>query len=220
MACKELSPIALGHPVTAFSLPQANDAYSFGGRVTSTGAFTQWPYQTNLLDKHTMIHDEETRQEVICPYCGAVDSCSHLVVVFDKTFCECMGGIFFERSSEFEDIVETKVKSCLMASDEFAPTWNDVDLDELWDMCQDDQDLLVRRDDPASMDEVSIEPGPIVSLAISCLEEAGARPNSVNLVSDGGPGQSSAYEILYAEDPQLVISKGFEILQKRLDSGA
>lgn len=146
------------------------------------------------------IIDENSGEEPSCVFCDSKDSCPHLVAVIDRTFAQCSGGKIYNALGEFRDIVK-EIAFIQSSSAEFSGlALIDSGLGEMV------RDALERRD-PDDADEVFIDEGAFLDWIVGELMDAGAEEPDGYFVEEGGPGQSSALTLLYAEDPSDVIGR-------------
>ena len=131
-----------------------------------------------------------------CPYCGSGDDCPHLLAVFDITFGECNGGHCFNKIPEVTEAVEEAFRKALSAENLEDVSWGNYYLDETWQTA-----LTEYSGEPK---DLLIDQGTLLGLFAELLEENGA--TLYDTYFEGGPGMSSALQILYAEDPKAVYA--------------
>jgi len=144
------------------------------------------------------VFDEDTGQEPSCIICGATGDCPHLVACIDITFSDCSGGILYDHIGELrgflEDAILARIKRKGVSE---LPCTNTV-MDEIFTEA-------IQQYDPEYIDYVYIDERLFLNFLIDALIDSGADEFEAGLVEDGGPGQSSAITLLYAEDPLQVI---------------
>jgi len=107
------------------------------------------------------MRDENTRDEVRCPYCRSVGECSHLLAVIDRTFNECMGGYASQRYDEFRNVIENAFAPLLARGQQTKPSWNDPEIAELWDYALESR--------PPNNEGISLESYVLDRLIVNCL---------------------------------------------------
>lgn len=146
--------------------------------------------------------DENTNDAIVCPYCGAAESCEHLLAVLDRTFGECLGGFAYERFGEFTDQVETAFAKALGADDVEDVDWDTDDLRELWEIARESHD--------AKNGDFALESTVLIRVVADLFLDAGG-DEYANPESDGElPGMSSAPGVFHAKDPKTVFAKARE----------
>jgi hypothetical protein len=78
------------------------------------------------------MYDEDTGEEIRCPYCESDDDCPHLLAVFDRAFGECLGGYAFDRFGELEGVIQERFVTLLDRGEPGKYSWNDPEIAELW----------------------------------------------------------------------------------------
>lgn len=152
------------------------------------------------------VFDVVTGQEPSCIICGATWDCLHLVACIDITFSYCNGGILYDHIGELreflEDAILTRIKSKCVSELRCTNTVIDEILTE-----------AIQQYDPEYIDSVYIEEHLFLTFLIDTLIDSGAEEFEGGLVEEGGPGQSSAITLLYAEDPLQVILVARKVLE-------
>lgn len=156
--------------------------------------------------------DEDTGEEPTCPYCGSAEDCPHLLAVLDMTFSTCEGGYCYERFDELKEPVERAFKERLLSTGTRPPRqqWKDNYVQELW------TEVLEQGLPEDIEDDLDLPGLALFELIIEVLEAADGYRIYGSLVTEGGPGMSSAMELFYAEDPKVVFEKAVEELDRRL----
>ena len=154
------------------------------------------------------MHDEETGDEIQCPYCESTGDCKHLVAFLDRSFGEVLGGAFFHRSDEFSSDIERAFLNALQAGTASLLETADENLAGLWE--------IASADYKAGDTFLSTDPDLLTSLRIDLLQEADTI--DIRGVQEGGPGQSSALIAFYAKNPTAIINGVFKELRARLQS--
>jgi len=156
------------------------------------------------------MQDENTCEEIRCPYCGETEDCSHLLAVIDATFNYCPAGYATERYDEFHSIVGNVFLAQLRFAGQRDCSWSDSGLSEPWD--------YARQDYSDGDDEVSLDPYIMTRLIIRLLADAGGEKYPGPL-TDGSeaPGFSSALELFYAKEPAEVLEAALVQLKMLLN---
>lgn len=154
------------------------------------------------------MHDEETGEEIQCPYCEATEGCEHLVALIDKTFGEVLGGQFFERRDDFVELVEKTLLAALQAGTKRLDKAADPNLQALW--------IIAAEDFKPGNTALSTDSGPLTQLQVDLFRKAGGKEPEGCPVLEGGPGQSSALAVFYSDQPKRVVSEVFTLLNARL----
>jgi hypothetical protein len=149
------------------------------------------------------MHDEDTGEEPRCVICGSLDDCEHLVACIDRTFGECEGGALYYRDGEFWSKIEMAFIVALKSGIE--KKWHRGELEELWDYARNENDVEEKY--------VGLDKFAFIRLLVELLEDAGAIRRPGAWVTDGGPGMSSSYSLLYAEKPNAVIGEALKGLR-------
>jgi hypothetical protein len=144
--------------------------------------------------------DEETGQESTCMFCNSSDDCPHLVAVIDRTFAECNGGELYKAIAAIRELLSETLLGMIEKAED--PDGNRVDY-ELAAIFRE----AIENCDPAHPDDIYIDEGMFLEWLVSELIDAGAEEPPGYIVEEGGPGQSSALTLLYAENPKHVIHK-------------
>jgi hypothetical protein len=156
------------------------------------------------------MHDEDSGEEILCPYCSQAEDCPHRLALIDRTFCDCTSGYCANRYSEFSDLLEAAFCGRLKSGTTREYSWDDSDLDDIW-KCAFDQ---------YKGDEcVCIDCDVLARLVIDLLDRAGGEEYPGSIEDDGGPGCSSALTLFYAENPVAVTDAAILELKTRLMIG-
>jgi hypothetical protein len=155
--------------------------------------------------------DEDTGEELNCPYCGSTEDCPHLFAVLDNSFSTCEGGYSYERFDELLESVERAFKDRLNVRRRPAKSeWKDYYVQALWAE-------VLEQGLPEDIENDLVLPGPAsIELIVDVLNEAGGYQIYGSLVSESGAFTSSSKELFYAEDPKAVFEKAVEELDRRL----
>ena len=147
-----------------------------------------------------MTINEDTGEEVVCPVCDATEfwGCGHLVASFDRSFCECQGGLFYDHMHKFSSLIEGAFQSHLQKGSE--PSLNYDALPELWEEAKNNFE-------PGDEDYVDLDGDILQRFLIELLEEAGAFDAPGSLMDPGGPGMTSSMSLLFSDNPSEVIRK-------------
>jgi hypothetical protein len=156
-----------------------------------------------------MTIDEDTGENVVCPICDAQEywECGHLVAKFDRTFCECQGGVFYGQMGKFSSLIEGVFLRFLKADDE--PVFKSGILEELWD--------AARLSYVPEEGYVGLDSDILLTFLIELLEDEGAFSPSGSLMDPGGPGMTSSISILFDDKPTDVIESAFKAVSKELE---
>lgn len=142
--------------------------------------------------------DEETGEEPVCMFCGAGDDCPHLVAVIDRTFAECNGGVLYDAIDDLREVLSSKILEKLKAGERFRSESSD---DEISAIANEAKENYLA-DYP---DDVYIDENMFLAWLTEQLIDCGADEPPGYIVEEGGPGQSSALTLLYAEEPKMVM---------------
>ena len=147
-----------------------------------------------------MTINEDTGEKVVCPVCDAAEfwDCGHLVASFDRNFCECQGGFFYDSMHQFSLLIEGAFLLHLQKSSE--PSLNYDALPGLWDEAKNNFE-------PGDEDYVDLDGDILQRFLSELLEEAGAFEASGSLMDPGGPGMTSSMSLLFSDNPSEVIRK-------------
>lgn len=152
--------------------------------------------------------DEVTAEGPSCIYCGSREECPHLVATIDRTFAECTGGALFDHVDRLREVVSDCVLATLKKRKNAAPRVTDSELLSIINNARD-------KYDPEYTEEVFIEERDFLSWLIDRLVDLGAEEPSGYMIEEGGPGQSSAITLLYALEPDRLIGKIEESLERQ-----
>jgi hypothetical protein len=155
-----------------------------------------------------MTINEDTGEDVVCPVCKALEywECGHLVAGFDRSFCECFGGEFFDQQHTFRGIIEKSFLSHHTAGS--SPSFSSRDLKALWETAR-----LNASDGEV---EIALDSFVFQRVLIEALSEAGAIEPEGSLIMPGGPGMTSSVSLLFSESPQACIETAKASLQRNL----
>ena len=156
-----------------------------------------------------MTINDDTGEDVVCPVCEASElwDCGHLVASFDRSFCECQGGLFYEHMHQFCSLIEGAFLVHLRNGSE--PSLNYDALPELWDEAKNNFE-------PGDEDYVDLDGDILQRFLIELLEEAGAFEAAGSLMDPGGPGMTSSMSLLFSDNPTEVIRKALQKLSIEL----
>ena len=151
-----------------------------------------------------MTIDENTGEDIVCPICDSAEygDCGHLVAIFDKTFCECHGGAFYDRQSDFSNIIEGAFLLYLQNGSQ--PNLRNATLEDLWKTTKASTE---NDEDYADLDGYILQ-----RFLIELLEESGAEEAPGALIDPGGPGMTSSICLLFSEQPSEVVDQALKLL--------
>lgn len=152
--------------------------------------------------------DEDTGEDVECPYCGSDGDCPHLLAVIDRTFLTCNGGYAFERFGEFRTMLEEAFRKHLRTAIGASHEWKQYYLQELWNSAS--------KQYTVGSDDVYLDKDVLFDLIIELLGDAGGDEYPGSIEDDGGPGYSSVIKLFHAEDPKVVFGRALSLLGTRL----
>ena len=144
-----------------------------------------------------MINYEDTEDQIKCPYCKSVDSCEHLFAVYDVTFDTNEGG-FLYNDDRVEEVLRHFFISVINSyglSDDFEfPEYSE--LNDIW------ADIIA--DGSAYMDDNIFYENNFFLPSINryLFQKLNELESPENGEFEGGPGQSSAYDVYYSDNPQ------------------
>jgi hypothetical protein len=150
--------------------------------------------------------DEETGQEPTCIFCNSKNACSHLVAVIDRTFAECSGGALYKTIAKLRGLLSDIISGMVEAAADLDESVVDHELAALFREA-------VENYDSAYPDDIYIDEGMFLEWLVTALIDAGADEPPGYIVEEGGPGQSSALTLLYAENPKHVIQEVEKVLR-------
>jgi len=155
------------------------------------------------------MRDENTGEQIRCPFCGSVDECSHLLAVIDRTFNDCPGGYASDRYHEFRTVIENTFAELLTSGEQKKPSWTDPEITQLWHYALEEWSL--------GDEEVSVDPYALNRLIVELLSESGAVKYAGPIDDDWGvPGFASAITLLHAANTQSVFEAALSNLTVRL----
>ena len=182
------------------------------------------------------MHDEDTGEEIGCPYCDSTDNCRHLLAVIDQSFGGCGGGYLAgavgrkprrrigrrHRYDKFQDVVAKHfLPAAVGARRNSRPFQVKVPrtdkkyyqksslrnhLEALWKEARAQYD----RENP---DYVHIDGDLLSRLVIELLIESGGEEYCGSIDDGGAPGYSSSIALLYANEPAKVFKAAVEFLE-------
>lgn len=150
--------------------------------------------------------DEGTGQEPSCIFCKSKSDCSHLVAVIDRSFAGCNGGVLFQNIDNLRSLLTGIITGMVQAAGEFDESLVDYEIAAIFRKAFENHDS-------AYPDDIYIDDGLFLQWLVTALIDAGADEPPGYIVEEGGPGQSSALTLLYAENPKQVIQKVEEVLR-------
>ena len=158
-----------------------------------------------------MTINEDNGELVVCPFCNAAEywDCGHLVGSFDRSFCECGGGLIYDRFHDITAIIEENFGLHLRTDS--TPKFNSHWLSELW--LEAKHNFIIEDADYIHIDECIL-----IGFLIEMLEDAGAFSSPGSTIDPGGPGMTSTVSILFSDSPADVINTVFVKLSKMLNS--
>ena len=142
--------------------------------------------------------NENTGEEIRCPYCRAAGECPHLLAVLDMTFNSCTAGYACRRFPDFERMARNTFMELLPNGATEEHSWIDGELAELWKYAQ---EAYSPSDQDAFLDS-----GIITRLIVNLFNGAGGEEYTNLIDGEGGPGCSSAITLFYAEHPVEVFN--------------
>ena len=154
------------------------------------------------------MRDENTGDEIRCPFCDSFDDCPHLLALIDQTFCECSGGYAYERQHEFRALIEAAFMGSLRKGDRKQGSRKSEELSELWQ-------YACTAYSPGDED-VALDQYVLTRLIVQLLEAAGGVRYPGSIESLGAPGYCSAWVLLHAKDPQAAFEAALADLKNRL----
>jgi hypothetical protein len=154
--------------------------------------------------------DEDTGEEIPCPYCGQVADCDHLLAMIDQSFNECCGGYAFDRYEEFQTVIQTAFGRLLRLGKHKECPWSEETLCDLW---QSAREAYATGDED---EDVSLDEYLLTGLIIEVLADAGGVRYSGSIHDPGPPGFSSTLTVFHAKNPQSVFDIALANLQLRL----
>jgi hypothetical protein len=186
-------------------------SYGFGLRTIANVQTVRSPEQTQSIQSNHSepMKDEDTGEDIPCPWCEAVGDCPHRLALIDLTFGQCDGGYAFDRWSEALTAVEDGLRFILKnrrISKAKQLSWT------LRNML-----TYAREDFDRKSDWISIDGSAFTRLMVESLTEAGGQEYEGSIVDEGGPGASSAMALLHAEDPKAVFEAALTDLSEVLD---
>jgi hypothetical protein len=152
------------------------------------------------------MYNEDTGEEPKCMFCDSEEGCDHFVACIDRTFNECSSGALYDRDWEFSSEIKTEFLRLLKSGRE--KKWDDSSIEDLWGEAKANFD--------AETEDVILEGIYFYRLLIELLEDAGAIDHPGSIVDEGGPGMSSAYTLLFADNPKSVVDDALKNLKKIL----
>ncbi|MDP9350559.1 MAG: hypothetical protein M3P51_03325 [Chloroflexota bacterium] len=153
------------------------------------------------------MHDEDTGEDVECPFCGSGEDCEHLLAVLDMTFHECRGGSVMTHLDTLRNQIQSAFAERLRTQAAPVESWKWDHLGELWDYSEDAYQ---------SSGEVEIEEAAFLGLVVELLEQSGGEEYPGSVIDEGGPGFTSSMIVMYAADPAAVVGKASGVLRSRL----
>ncbi|MBT4966313.1 MAG: hypothetical protein HOM79_08835 [Alphaproteobacteria bacterium] len=151
---------------------------------------------------------EETGETPTCPICGADEECGHHLADIDRTFLECLGGVFREKEQEFKDVIEEKFISKIGSGD--PSIWSSGDIQELWTGSKDSYD--------EGENFIDLDGYIFYRIIVDFLLKNGAVEPEGSVVDQSGPGMTSTVSLLYADNPVEICDKSLDDLTKSLES--
>lgn len=152
------------------------------------------------------MYDEDTGEEIRCPYCGSDEDCPHLLVLFDRTFGECLGGYAFGRYEELEGLIQEAFLELLERGTPEKYSWSDPDIAELWANAMEQY--------TPGDDDVWLDDGVFLGVLSDILN---TRHDRINAESDE-PGGLSAVDLFYVLEPEKAFETALADLRLHLRS--
>lgn len=152
--------------------------------------------------------NENTGEEICCPYCGAVEECPHVLAVLDVTFSSCTAGYACRRFAEFARMLGNTFIGLLRKGAKEEHSWLDGDLDELWKYAREEYSP---HDEDAFLDSRIL-----ARLIVNLFNDAGGEEYPGPVDDEGGPGCSSAITLFYAKHPMEVFNVAITALDALL----
>jgi hypothetical protein len=151
------------------------------------------------------MYDEDSGEEITCPYCDEAEDCPHSLAVIDRTFCECDSGYCADRYEEFGEIVKAAFLDLFKNGTMKDLAWDYPELDELWKYASEN---YLKCDAYVYLDGYVLD-----RLVIELLDEAGGERYPGPIANNGGPGCSSALTLYFAEHPAVVFEAAISELR-------
>lgn len=153
-----------------------------------------------------MWDESEEVEEIRCPFCGCegYEECEHLLIHFDVTCSDCIGGKAEEYMPRFAAAVEKAFSEFLAAGKH--PNWDRWEMADIW---KDARAGAV--DDPAGL---SIGGSMYYRMVFAALEEAGGFEHPGSLVSSSGAYCESSVKLMHAEKPEEVCVKALSLIER------
>lgn len=158
------------------------------------------------------VYEEEVSEEseIACPFCGAVEECSHLLAVIESP--ECYGGAIFERYSELGEIAQKNFFRAYKSGIGPNHTWKNTEIDELWYGSMD-----FSNSGPEYDEEIDLDWYVLPRIIMDIFLKMGASVQSLDI--ERGPGLSSTYHNYYLEDADKKVDLVFDTFQAMFDEG-
>jgi hypothetical protein len=153
--------------------------------------------------------DETTGDDdILCGFCGCegYEECSHLLLLFDVTYSDCMRGKATEFVPQFADLIKQAFSEPLTAGRQVQ--WAHSGIGELW------KNLNI--DGVEDHTDFNVECSDFYKVIIEALTEAGGEEYPGRLVSSSGPYSESCMRLLHAEKPEDVCMKALSLVQQWL----
>jgi hypothetical protein len=154
------------------------------------------------------VRDENTGDEIICPFCNSSDDCRHLLALIDQTFSECSGGYLCDRYHEFRELINTAFVRLLRKGGSKQRRRR---ADDLYELLRFARAAYSPGDEDVALDEYVL-----TRLIIELLAAAGGVRYPGPIESDGAPGYCSAWALFHAKNPQAISEAALADLKLRL----
>jgi len=155
--------------------------------------------------------DENTDEEVKCPYCKPTDECSHWLAIIDSTYNCCDDGYAYDRYYEFEEKIEKNLLLALKAQNPKSSYQKESVLQELWEHVLDNSEV--------DKDYVALDRYILTRVIKELLVEAGGYQHPGPIMDTGSmPGFSSVISVFFAKEPKTVFENALRILDERFQS--
>jgi hypothetical protein len=146
-------------------------------------------------------------EDVSCPYCKSSGSCAHLLACIDPLNCD-VGGRFQGLEQEFIYRINRAFLPYLK-DDGQAPEWKSEEISELWDWAESNWS---QGDDEIEIDEIVL-----FRLISEILQHAAKHADFGSQLE--GMGIETEYTLIYDDNPDKVLHRALQALEKLLAAG-
>lgn len=150
--------------------------------------------------------DENTGQEIKCIICGGEYDCQHLLAELDRTFGHCKLGYACNHYDDFENLLISHFKKALSLGNGKDHDWDIQEINHIWLES-------LEYSDPHT-DDIYISTGYFFPLLTEIFVENGGIEYPGLIEDGGGPGSSSAIQLVYSDNPRITFEKSILTLEK------